>query len=409
MILLTLMSPSRLLRIFVIASTIALFLSYLGIWIRLINDPVERTGADFIHFYSAGRIAQIHGSGDVYNLSLQHDIEEEQVGFPLAEEQVLPYNHLPFLIPILKMTMSADYVSSFYRWVTIMITIYALGLTLLGQLLEQAGIARQGAFMAGIGGLLFLPVFFSVMNGQDTALLFLGAAIWAYGLMSGRPLLAGIGLSLTTIRPHIALLLSLPMLFHQRKIFFGFVLGSGILAALSFSILGIQGTQEFIDILLLSAGGTWYGMKQDAMFNLIGLLMRTVPRLGGDNLRLFGWVVYGLTIIGLCAFWARHQVLRAGQIGLTVTLALFVAPHLHFHDLALLLIPLYEFIWISKRTGNPEASIAIATPLAISILLLLSNISPLLQYTTPYLIMLALVAYPFLVRSRTLVTTPRRS
>ena len=29
--------------------------------------------------------------------------------------------------------------------------------------------------LTGIGGFLFLPLFFSLMNGQDTALLFLGA------------------------------------------------------------------------------------------------------------------------------------------------------------------------------------------------------------------------------------------
>jgi len=238
---------------------------------------MERTGADFIHFYSAGRIAQIHGPSQVYDLALQHDIEEQQVGFPLAQEQVLPYNHLPFLIPILQIIISPDYIRSFYRWVMLMVLIYVLGLILLSHLLEAAGMERRFVLIAKVGGLLFLPLFFSLMNGQDTAILFLGATIWMYGLISGKPILAGIGLSLTTIRPHIALLLSLPMLFHQRKIFLGFLLGSGALAILSVSILGIQGTRGFIEILVLSAEGTWYGMKQNAMFNLIGLLMRTIP------------------------------------------------------------------------------------------------------------------------------------
>jgi hypothetical protein len=403
------MKQSSLLRIFTIASMAALFMSYLGIWIRLISNPVERTGADFIHFFSAGRIAQLYGPTHVYNLALQHDIEEEQVGFPLAAEQVLPYNHLPFLIPILRVLVSADYVASFYRWVILMVIIYVLGLTLLGHLLERAGIERRSVMIARIGGLLFLPLFFSLMNGQDTAILFLGAVIWVYGLISGRPVLSGIGLSLTTIRPHIALLLSIPMAFRERKVFLGFILGSGTLAVLSFSILGIQGTYEFIDMLLLSAGGRWYGMKQEAMFNLIGLLLRIAPGLGADTIRLIGWVVYAVTVVGLCMLWARHEGPKGGPIGLTITLALFVAPHLHFHDLTLLLIPIYEILRTGGESGNLEVPLVVAAPMAISILLLVSNISPLLQYTTPYLIMLALSAYPFYLKSRASAKALHRS
>jgi hypothetical protein len=403
------MKQLSLTRIFLVAGIAALLISYLGIWVRLINNPAERTGADFIHFYSAGRIAQLHGPSHVYNLALQHDIEEEQVGFPLATDQVLPYNHLPFLIPILQIIIVADYVSSFYRWVILMILIYVLGFTLFAQLLQKASIERRSILVATIGGSLFLPLFFSLMNGQDTAILFLGAAVWVYGLISGKPMLAGIGLSLTTIRPHIALLLSLPMLFHQRKIFLGFILGSGALAILSVAILGIQGTYEFIHILLLTAGGTWYGMKQHAMFNLIGLLMRTIPWLGQDTIRLMGWVIYGSTIIGLCILWARSQGPLSERIGLTVTLALFVAPHLHFHDLTLLLIPIYEFMRMNRELTNMETPIAVTLPVAISLLLLLSNISPFFQYTIPYLMMLALIAYPFFIKSRTKVTTLRQS
>jgi glycosyl transferase family 87 len=382
-------------RIFIIAGIVSLLASYTGIWIRMINDPVERTGSDFIHFYSAGRIAQRHGTAHVYNLALQHEFEEEQVGFRFSQQQVLPYNHLPFLIPILQITVGADYVSSFYRWVLIMMLIYVVGITLFGHIFKQARIEQGSVLIAAMGSLLFLPFFFSLMNGQDTAFLFLGTAVWVYGLISGKQMISGVGLSLTTVRPHIALILSLPMLFYNRKVFLGFILGSGILAMVSFLILGTQGTREFIDILLLSATGEGYGVKPEAMFNMIGLLTRILPGLTTDTIRLIGWIVYGITIIGLCILWGKNKNLQNGRIGLTVTLALFVAPHLNFHDLTLLLIPIYEIMRTSRETGILKTPIAIVLPIAISLLLLISNISPYLQYTTPYLLMLALALYPF--------------
>ena len=387
------MQTSGIRRIFVIAGIVSLFVSYLGIWIRFISDPVERTGADFIHFYSAGRIAQSEGAGQVYDLTLQQKIEEQQVGFQLAPSQVLPYNHLPFLIPILQTIVSTDYVNSFYRWVLIMIIIFITGIIILGRILTENGVDRRSILLASIGSFLFLPLFFSLMNGQDTALLFLGAAIWMYGLVTKREMITGLGLSLTTVRPHIALVLALPMLFSYRKAFMGFTIGSIILALISFLIIGVDGTRGFIDIMLISAAGEGYGMKQYAMYNLIGILMRILLWLEAATIRAIGWIVYGFTIVILCIFWARSKNLEAGKIGLTVILALFTVPHLHFHDLTLLLIPIYELIHHSVGNARLKTSTATVIPIAISLLLLLGNISPLLQYTFPYLIMIILIAY----------------
>ena len=213
------MASSRLRRIFIIAGISSLFVSYLAIWIQFINNPAERTGSDFISFYSAGRVAQDKGVAKVYNPVLQQKIQEEQVGFPLATGQVLLYNHLPFLIPILKAIAAPNYVDSFYRWIFMLITLYGAGILVLSLILDRAGIDQKSTLLTATGCILFLPLFFSLMNGQDTALLFLGTAIWVYGLIFKQNFLAGLGLSLTTVRPHISLLLAIPMFFRYRKAF----------------------------------------------------------------------------------------------------------------------------------------------------------------------------------------------
>jgi Glycosyltransferase family 87 len=338
------MQKSRAHRIFVIAGILSLFVSYLGIWTRFINSPSERTGSDFIAFYTAGRIARQEGTQEVYNPSLQQQIQQEAVGFPLVQGQVLLYNHLPFLIPVLQLIVNADYVASLYRWILLLGTCYVAGLILLSQMLIQRGIDRVSTLIAALGAFLFLPVFFSFMNGQDTAILFLGVSLWMYGLLSGREYLAGLGLGLTTVRPHIALLLAIPMLFYSIRVFGTFVLSSGFLALVSIGLLGRTGTSEFIHILSLSAGGEWYGMKENVMFNLIGLLTRTFPPLQPHIIRTVGWLSYVIAILGLCKLWSKRPEFQRLPIGLSVILALFFAPHLHFHDLALLLIPIYAWI-----------------------------------------------------------------
>ncbi len=389
------MPPANIRRIFIVASVISLFISYVGVWIRLINDPVERTGSDFIAFYSAGRVAQNRGAARVYNPLFIQQIQEEQVGFSLVPGQVLLYNHPPFLIPLLQIIISSNYVASFYRWIILLSVLYLIGITILSQTLKQAGVDQSSTLLTAVGAALFLPVFFSLMNGQDTALLLLGATLWMYGLLSGKEYLAGFGLSLTTVRPHIALLLAIPMLFRYRKVFLGFLVGSGVLVLLSLFIIGPNGAREYINVLMMSAGGEWYGIKQNVMFNLIGLLTRTAPWLKAGTIRTLGWIVYGIALIVLCIFWFKTKDIKNGYIGLSITLTLLFVPHLHFHDLALLLIPIYELVLRSTESGYLKTSIATLTPIVVSLLFLISNVSYYLQYTIPYLIVLILAVHPF--------------
>ena len=65
----------------------------------MITSPEQRTGTDFIAFYTAGRIAQEQGIHDVYNIAYQQSVQENLLGFPIANNQPLLYNHIPFLIP----------------------------------------------------------------------------------------------------------------------------------------------------------------------------------------------------------------------------------------------------------------------------------------------------------------------
>lgn len=387
------MQKASLRRIFILAGIFSLLVSYVGIWLQFITDPVERTGSDFIAFYSVGRIAQRQGTTHIYDPELQQDVQEDLVGFSLAPRQLIISQHFPYLLPILMRITSPDYVVSFYKWISLMILIYIAGVMILTRILKKAGLDKDSIALAAYGGILFYPFFFSLMNGQDTALLFLGAAIWVFALLSGKELMAGLGLSLVTIRPHIVILLALPMFWRYRKVFWGFVLGSGGLALYSYLMIGTQGTQDLINLLLISAGGEGYALHEDAMMNLVGLLLRLLPQLPTDITHVIGWVAYGIAFLYLCIRWGRNRDLRDGRIGLTITLALFVAPHLHFHDLTLLLLPVYEWIWISKENEHPKTSLALLLPLIVSFLLLLGNLSSYLQYTIPYLIMLALAGW----------------
>ena len=399
------MPTSRFQRIFIIAGILSLVIAYVGLWIRFINDPVERTGADFIAFYSAGRVAQEFGFSRVYEPDLQQDVQEKEVGFTLVPGQVLLYNHLPFLLPILRLSMTENYVGSFHVWVILLVSIYLIALIILSKTLQLSGLESQLISLLRLAAFLFLPLFLSLMNGQDTAFVVLGASLWLYGLASGNEWLAGLGLSLTTVRPHLSLAFAIPMMFRHRKAFLAYILGSSVLAILSILILGWEGTRQFINILLISTGGEWHGMNEESMVNLLGLVIRLLGPSAGDLLRTWSWMIFGATILGISFLWYRKKDSLNYVIGLTVILALFTSPHLHFHDLTLLLIPFYDLV----RSGQLKRFAAIAFPIAASLLLLISNLTPVLQFTTPYLLMLALALYPYISKQRQAITALHRS
>ena len=377
-------------RVFVIAGLMALVIVYAVLWLRMISSSAERTGSDFIVFYTAGRIAQADGAAYVYEPELQQEVQEAEVGFRLVPGQVLLYNHIPYLIPILTVLISENYVVSFVRWAVLLLALCAGGVAALAGLLRRAGWGRAEVWLAAAGMLLFFPLFVSLMNGQDTAFTFFGLCLYLVGVLTGRDWLAGLGLALTTVRPHVTVLLAVPFLFRRQKVFGWFCLGAGVLGVGSLIVLGVDGMRGFLDLLLVSVSGNWYGLKEPVMVNLVGLLWRIAPGLGGQAIHWIGWAVYGATLIGLCVLWARSREIAEKQIGLAVTLAVFAVPHLHYHDLTLLLVPAVCLLLVVVCRGLAAAPELSLLPLGLSLALLFGKFIPVLQYNLPILVMLYL-------------------
>lgn len=371
-------------RVFQITAVCSLAIIYAFQWGKMISIPSERTGADFIHFYAAGRISQDYGFSYVYNLNLQRKMEEAVLGFKLAEWQVLPYNHMPYLIPFLNLLVNANYIGSFMRWVFIMISIYVAGCFLfLNRIFPNEKKEVYRSLMLGM--LTFFPFFLnSLYLGQDTALLFLGTVLWYVGILKKQDWLAATGLALTTIRPHICLTLAIPFLFRYRKVWWRFFVITGLLALASILMLGRQGTLDFINLLRLTANGTWYGTNQPAMLNLLGLMLRTLPFIEPGIIRIIGWVGYVAGIGLVSILWIRAREFDGRLLSISLIIALLLAPHLHYHDLTLLIIPLTFAVTLPISTVAPERLAQL--PLGISLLLLLDP----LQFILPYVLYAAL-------------------
>jgi len=360
------------------------------LWLRMITTPVEYTGADFIAFYAAGRIAQAEGPAQVYDLELQRHYEEEVVGFEVAPEHISPFLHPPFIVPLARALALDDFILSFVLWDLVMLAFLVLGALPLFYLLRE-GLSRQQRLVLLAGILLFFPCYASLVIGQDSAIFYFSACIWMFGMLTKRDWLAGLGLAGMTVRPHLALPLALPFLFKRRGVWWWFLIGASSLALFSLAYVGVDGIEGFFRVLLVSGRGENYHTGEEHMFNTIGLLLRTVPALPRLYVRWTGWSTYLLAIIGLCVLWARVPRVEERHVSLAVILSLFTAPHSHINDLVLLIVPVVGLLLVLVRKRYLLEQDAVFLPLGVSLVLLFSFFTESLKYSLSYLVMLFLL------------------
>lgn len=275
---------------------------------------VQPKESDFPAFYSAARMwASGHNP---YDLEAQCSVQEPIRGVPC-----LPFAHPPVLLPLIGLVSNEYFTSSYYRWILILVLVTALCILPLYRLCAEWKLSIQT--------ILFFPIVVAITFGQDTPFILLAVLLWIWLLTSKREVLAGLALSIAVLKPQIAILLALPLLFSRPKAFAGFLLGAAVLGVYSFALVGLEGFRGALQIVKVMSQTHGYGVNPQAMQNATALLVRS------GLSAVWSWPVFALGIIAISIYWKKKGTsLRELSAGIIV--ALFTAPHLHFHDLSLL-------------------------------------------------------------------------
>lgn len=366
---------------------------YALIWSDLLTDPHLR-GIDFISFYTAGRLAQTRPLSQLYDLDQQQAVQVPIIGPDFVQSGILPFMHPPFLAPLLSMIVSDDYRISYVRWALLMTTLMIAIALLMAARFRHNGAGKSVAAMLALGALIFYPSFISVLKGQDTALIALGVAGCFYALATGRPLIGGLALGLTVIKPQLALSLGLPLMLVNRRSGLGFLISAGGLGLLSVALVGADGVRGYLELITVSNTGIGYGLNQEAMFNVVGGILRAVPTIDRTLLSSVKWSAYLAGTGVVCwHWWIRRDRIGDTDLGVAIIVAMIVSPHLHFHDLSLMLIPVVALTLIWHRIGGCWAIVAPLLPALASMALLISSLLPNnLSYGATYLLLGVLLA-----------------
>jgi hypothetical protein len=399
----------NLLLVFVITG-LALQLFWEGwLWSLVVFQPETHKPFDFSALYTAGRIAANSSYHLLYNVQTELQVQETIIGGSLRMDQLLPFNHPPLLVPILQFICTPDYISSYWRWVLVSFSFVVGNAILMGRILYTMKWALGSRLLLLISAISFYPVFTGLLKGQDSTFLLLGGMVWLYGMVRGKDWAAGLGLAMTVIRPQIALVLAVPFLFKRRKIWWWFVAGATVMVFYSMSLVGVRGVKDFIHLVTISAGGQAYGLNEVDMFNFTGMVLRLFPGIQMGLLHGLAWALFLATLVGLSILWRISPTIRIRHLVLAACLSLFASPHLHFHDLGFLLIPLFGLIIIGGNKGqiidipilssdmaflrtdfHLESTHCVAFLLTASLILLFGELWDPVRYTIPYLLMIIL-------------------
>lgn len=375
-------------RILTSVAILSLLAYFCLTWLNMIADHYERTGSDFMGFYTFGRITQAKGVAHIYSIEEQQNLQELIVGHPVTP---IFYTHLPFIAPIAAVLVNDDYVASFKKWALILVFLNAINVLILLNLLEISHFTKENLLVLGIGAFLFDPTFSGLMNGQDTAILLMGAAIWAWGFFSKKYILSGLGLCLTTVRPQIALFLALPFFFHHRRVFWGCVIGSSVLAALSIGLLGVDGTGQFLESIRYIESTVWHEAHALGMPTLSGIVRRNLTIPDPEPVKNLIWMFYLLGIAGFCVLWYRRSEITEREIGLLSIASIVLLPYSHYHDLVLLLIPVFCILRIYQKVDTIHQKNLVLFPLIVSWFFLLGFLgSGALKFPVVYVTMIVL-------------------
>ena len=319
---------------------------------------------DFVAFYTAARMVWDGKGSHLYDLREQTAYQEGILSALHTQfrfrDGLLAYNHPPFEILWYIPLGGLTYPQAYCVWLAVSLTCMIAGIALLLRFPGTLDCRSLAQYF--LGSLAFFPVFINLLQGQDSATLFLFWALGYRNLVRSREAAAGVWLSFL-LQKFQVLLPSLLMLLMLRRwrILSGFLVGSVSLLAVSLALVGPSGLESYAQLIVeMSSWIERRGIYPSQMHNLRAqFYVWLYPRYPVVANLLTGLASVALLALLLRA-WGREWEPGTARFGLRFSLlvivSLLVSPHLNLHDLTCLLLPGLLIAQIGNQNTRSEIS-----------------------------------------------------
>ena len=326
-------------------TTLVIVVIFCGFWI--VQGTLAYFDArhhDFLSFYTGSTLVRQARFENLYDQELQLRTQQELVP---TNSELIPFIRPVYYALLLAPLSLLSFGTAFWVW---------LGVQTLVLFLCWGWAARKFGSDALIFGAMFFPTAVGITHAQDSSFM-LAIAIGAYALEErGRSFWSGIVLGLGLIKFHLFVLVPLAMLFHRRyRMLFGFLV-TGVVAGLSFvALAGFEGITRYA-ALLGSGDLRWLSPAPEMMISLRGV----AANIAADSKVL--WAILACLVVGVVVIAARGAPFWR-WLSAAITGSVLVAPHGYVYDGAILLLPVWMLLYVSKSRLSRITALLLVTPL----------------------------------------------
>jgi hypothetical protein len=316
---------------------------------------------DFPVFYSNAQMVRERQAAHLYDFDAENSFAHRVSDVARAPNNHLPYELLIF-IPFTYLSFGAAHL----LWTLVSLGML-VGVALLMRSMPPAGLSFRVTLLTTLA---FFPVWYCLLQGQDSILqLFLFAlSFWLW--KCGREDAAGFALAMGLFRPQLVLpFVLVAFLAGKWKFIRGFIPGAVLVLLVSASVVGVHGMADYARILIsqgtqrsASALAQQWQIHLGLMPTLRGLLWIVLPGWVPGSVRSL-LLIFG-TLAGL--LWAAKG-LRGVNDGASFKMAFatavaavaLVSFHSLPHDFSLMILPLligagvYASVEDRAEVGNP--------------------------------------------------------
>jgi glycosyl transferase family 87 len=322
---------------------------------------------DFPVFYSNAQMVREGQAAHLYDFDAENSFVHR-----VSDVARAPNNHLPYELLIFVPFTYLSFGAAHLLWTLVSLGML-VGLAVLIQSAVSTGLNVRPTLLTTLA---FFPVWYCVLQGQDSILLVFLFAISFWLWKRGRDDAAGFALAIGLFRPQLVLpFVLVAFLGGKSKFVRGFVPGAVFVLLVSVSVVGVHGMANYARVLLsqgtqgsASALAQQWQVHLGLMPTLRGLLWIAlpgwVPGTVGSLLLIFGTMAALLWAVkGLRGFkdGAAFDMAFATAVAAVALVSFHSLPH----DFSLMILPLLvaggAFVSVDDRAehGNPQTWVTV--------------------------------------------------
>jgi len=360
-------------------------------WWSIVRDhspTCSENKTDFISFYTAAKLMWTDRSA-LYDLEQQRLVQ--QPIDPSRSRWVLPYFYPPFfaavLVPLAWLPFSLAFIA-------MTLVNFALLLVSMRILIRKLQLNRQQSSWLILTTFCNYGVHYALLEAQTSFIALILLVLYVTALNSPAENKAGIWSGLMFFKPQLALIPVIVLISRRKWVALGLTIGVvGFLGLVSLFAIGLEGLDHYFTVIPGAVSGE-DGLhimppeRPERMHNLRALAYFFLQAPWRD----YVWWVATLAVVALIAIriWANEgQVISIRQWTSILVAMVLVTPHLHDHDLTLLIVPSALFL---KWAGDVVAPAMALGLVGLGMLSLINTVAyPHLPPLVPLVLMVFLI------------------